>query len=165
MAKAINVTPLRPDVINYLFAASPLRFSSQNITVSVYLLGTFAAGIAGGYDYSFSNTSDPQQAARFKVRQFGFYAGDQWRLAPNFTLTYGARLDIPNFPDKPNSNPVAVANFGYATEVAPSPKMFSPRAGRFAKNLRQGKAMILVEFLEQRNDGRDVRRERRSNGN
>ena len=92
-------------------------------------LDNFAAGVAGGYDFSFSNTTDPQQAARFTVRQFGFYAGDQWRLAPNFTLTYGARLDIPNIPDKPSANPVAVANFGYATDVAPTPKMFSPRAG------------------------------------
>jgi hypothetical protein len=92
-------------------------------------LDNLAAGVASSYDYSFSNTSDPQQAARFSVRQLGFYAGDQWRLAPNFTLTYGARIDIPNFPDKPSANPVAVANFGYATDVVPSPTMFSPRAG------------------------------------
>ena len=108
-------------------------------------LDNFAAGIAGGYDFSFSNTSDPQQAARFSVRQFGFYAGDQWRLAPNFTLTYGARLDIPNFPDKPSANPVAVANFGYATDVAPAPKMFSPRAG-FNWDLANGGSTTASRF-------------------
>ncbi len=92
-------------------------------------LDNFAVGVAGGFDYSFSNTSDPQQAARFSVLQFGFYAGDQWRAANNFTLTYGFRVDLPHFPDKPTANPVAEANFGYATDVAPSPAMFSPRAG------------------------------------
>jgi hypothetical protein len=92
-------------------------------------LDNFAAGVAGAFDYSFSNTSDPRQAARFSVRQYGFYAGDQWRATPNFTLTYGFRVDLPQFPDKPGSNPAAVANFGYATDVAPSPAMYSPRAG------------------------------------
>ena len=56
-------------------------------------------------------TSDPQQAARFKVRQFGFYAGDQWRIGSNFSLTYGVRMDIPTFPDKPTANPVAECEF------------------------------------------------------
>ena len=55
------------------------------------------------------------------MRQFGFYAGDQWRVAPNLTLTYGVRVDIPRFPDKPTANPAAVANFGYATDVVPAP--------------------------------------------
>lgn len=92
-------------------------------------LDNFAAGVAGGFDYSFSNTSDPREAARFAVRQFGFYAGDQWRAASNLTLTYGFRVDMPVFPDKPGANPVALANFGYATDVAPSPAMYSPRIG------------------------------------
>jgi hypothetical protein len=89
----------------------------------------FAAGIAGSYDYSYSNTSDPLQAPNFSVRQFGFYGGDQWRLRNNLTLTYGVRFDIPRFPDKPNANPVAENTFGYATDAVPSPTMFSPRVG------------------------------------
>lgn len=89
----------------------------------------FAAGIAGSYDYSYSNTSDPLEAPNFSVRQFGFYAGDQWRLRSNLTLTYGLRFDIPRFPDKPNANPVAESTFGYATDAVPSPTMFSPRIG------------------------------------
>jgi outer membrane receptor for ferrienterochelin and colicin len=92
-------------------------------------LNNFEAGIAQQYDYSFSLTGDPQQAAEFSVNQFGFYVGDLWRVKPNFTLNYGVRLDIPSFPDKPTANPAAVANFGYATDVVPAPKMWSPRAG------------------------------------
>lgn len=92
-------------------------------------IDNFAAGIAGSYDYSFSNTGDPLQPARFAVHQFGFYAGDQWRVRDNLTMTYGFRVDIPQFPDTPNANPVAVDNFGYRTDIVPAPKMYSPRIG------------------------------------
>ena len=92
-------------------------------------LDNLQAGLAQSYDYSFSLTGNAQQAAEFSVHQFGFYAGDLWRITPQFTLNYGVRLDIPSFPDKPTANPAAVANFNYATDVVPSPKMWSPRAG------------------------------------
>jgi hypothetical protein len=92
-------------------------------------LDNLEAGLAQSFDYSFSATPDPQLAARFKVNQIGFYAGDLWRLSSRFTLNYGVRLDIPSFPDKPTANPAAVANFGHATDVVPAPKMWSPRAG------------------------------------
>ena len=96
------------------------RFSSLN---------NFEVGLAQSYDYSFSATSDRLQPARFKVNQLGFYAGDLWRMRPNLTLTLGARVDIPIFPDKPTANPAAVTNFGFRTDIAPSPLMWSPRAG------------------------------------
>jgi hypothetical protein len=92
-------------------------------------LDLFEQGFAQQFDHSFSATSDPEQAARFKVNQFGFYAGDVWRVRPNLTLNLGVRLDIPSFPDEPTANPAAVANFGFGTDVVPSPLMFSPRAG------------------------------------
>jgi hypothetical protein len=92
-------------------------------------IDNYAAGIAGGFNHNFSNTSDPLQPAKFSVRQFGVYAGDQWRVKPNLTLTYGVRFDKPNFPDTPHANPRSVALFGYATDVVPAPNMFSPRIG------------------------------------
>jgi carboxypeptidase family protein len=92
-------------------------------------LDLFEQGIAQGYDYSFSVTGDPQQSARFRVRQFGFYAGDQWRIGSNLALTYGLRVDIPTFPDKPTANPVAVSNFGYSTDEVPTGALWSPRVG------------------------------------
>src|SRR5205823_11355415 len=54
---------------------------------------------------------------------------DQWRTRPNLTVTYGVRLDAPNFPDKPRANPLTVADFGHGTDVVPAPKMWSPRVG------------------------------------
>jgi hypothetical protein len=96
------------------------RFSSLN---------NLEAGLAQSFDHSFSATVNPQQAAEFNVNQIGFYVGDLWRATPRLTLTLGARADIPMFPDTPTANPAAEAAFGFATDVVPSPVMFSPRAG------------------------------------
>ncbi|HTL42762.1 MAG TPA: TonB-dependent receptor [Vicinamibacterales bacterium] len=92
-------------------------------------LENFEAGLAQQYDHSFSATSDPNQRAAFKVRQWGFYAGDQWRLTPSLTMTYGLRVDAPRFPEKPRANPISVANFGYSTDVVPNGMEWSPRLG------------------------------------
>ena len=89
----------------------------------------FAAGLAQAYTHGFSQTSDPLQAGRFSVQQYSLYAGDQWRLHPNFTLTYGLRWDKPVFPDTPSSNPDAVNLFGHRTDIVPTPASWSPRAG------------------------------------
>ena len=86
-------------------------------------------GLAQQFDHSFSATNDPKQRAEFKVRQLGFYVGDQWRVRSNVTLTTGVRVDVPMFPDKPTANPVADSNFGYATDVVPSGMRWSPRIG------------------------------------
>lgn len=98
-------------------------------TYNFATLANLEAGFAQQYDHSLSATSDPQQRAAFKVAQWGFYAGDQWRMKPRFTLTYGVRLDAPRFPEKPRANPIAVANFGYATDVVPNQIEWSPRIG------------------------------------
>jgi hypothetical protein len=92
-------------------------------------LANFEAGLAQQYDHSFSATSDPLQRAAFKVNQWGFYAGDQWRAKSNLTVTYGIRMDAPRFPDKPHANPASVANFGFATDVVPNGLEWSPRVG------------------------------------
>ena len=88
------------------------------------------AGLAQSFSHYYSNDpTNPLLAAQFSVQQYGVYAGDQWRAASNFTVTYGARFEATHFPDVPHANPVAVADFGYRTDIVPSPKMFSPRVG------------------------------------
>jgi hypothetical protein len=90
----------------------------------------YYAASAQLYAHNFSNDpNNPLLAADFGVQQYGVYAGDLWRVKPNLTLNYGFRFDAPHFPDKPHANPVSVADFGYATDVVPAPKMFSPRVG------------------------------------
>jgi len=92
-------------------------------------LALFEQAAAQVYAHGFSATSDPMQAARFKVQHMGAYVGDQWRVAKQLTLSYGARFDFVHFPDKPRANPAAVSNFGYATDVVPNNTLFSPRIG------------------------------------
>jgi hypothetical protein len=76
------------------------------------------------------------------VRQFGFYAGDQWRAARQLTITYGIRVDLPVFPDKPTRNPFSEATFGYGTDIVPASKLWSPRVG-FNYDLRgDGKEQV-----------------------
>ena len=70
-------------------------------------IANLQAGVAQLYNRNFSNTSNPLEPAEFSVRQFGVYFGDQWRARSNLTLTYGVRLDVPNFPDTPHANPLA----------------------------------------------------------
>jgi carboxypeptidase family protein len=98
-------------------------------TYSFSSLANFQAGLAQSFDYSFSATSDPTQAAKFKVNQWGFYAGDQWRMLPKMTVTYGVRVDAPQYPDKPSTNPLAQSLFGFATDVVPNDVQWSPRVG------------------------------------
>jgi hypothetical protein len=92
-------------------------------------LDLFEQGLAQSYDYSFSLTSDPLQSAKFKVRQFGFYAGDQWRPTSRATVTVGVRADIPTFPDKPTRNPLTESSFGLSTAEVPGGVLWSPRVG------------------------------------
>ena len=89
----------------------------------------FAQGLAQSYSYSFPRTADPRQAAEFRVHQLGFYAGDQWRVRDNLTVTYGIRLDAPVFPDTPAANPLVETLYGRATDVAPATRNWSPRIG------------------------------------
>jgi hypothetical protein len=92
-------------------------------------LDLFEQGLAQSYSHSFSLTGDPLQAARFSVRQFGFYVGDQWRPRNDLTLTMGVRADIPTFPDRPTRNPLTEETVGFRTDEAPGGVLWSPRIG------------------------------------
>ena len=114
---------------NELFKFYNLFIRDNFGTYDFNSIDLFEQGRGQSYDYSFSNTSDPMQAARFSVYQLGFYAGDVWRLRSNFTVTYGLRLDVPIFPDEPLPNPTVVSLYGIATDVVPHSRTWSPRAG------------------------------------
>ena len=92
-------------------------------------LDLFEQGLAQSYSYSFSLTDEPLQAARFSVRQFGFYVGDQWRPRGDLTLTMGVRADIPTFPDRPTRNPLTEDALGLRTDEVPGGVLWSPRIG------------------------------------
>ncbi|MEZ5332175.1 MAG: TonB-dependent receptor [Thermoanaerobaculia bacterium] len=67
---------------------------------------------------------------KFDVQQYGLYAGDQWAVRDNLTLSYGLRVDIPFFPDTPTRNPFTETTFGYRTSEIPDGKqLWQPRVG------------------------------------
>ncbi len=70
------------------------------------------------------------EAQEFDVNQLGFYFGDQWAARPNLTMTFGLRLDVPYFPDKPSRNPFTEETYGFRTDSIPDgEQLWSPRFG------------------------------------
>ena len=114
---------------NELFKFYNLFIRDNFGTYDFNSIDQFAEGFAQSYDYSFSKTSDPLQAARFSVYQLGFYAGDVWRVRNRLTVTYGVRVDRPIFPDKPLPNPTVNSLYGVGTDVVPESTTWSPRVG------------------------------------
>ena len=71
----------------------------------------------------------------FWFAQLGFYAQDKWILSKNFELTYGVRVDMPVYIDKPTENTgfteyAKEKGWELATNALPATKpVFSPRVG------------------------------------
>lgn len=92
-------------------------------------LDELEAGLADSYFHTFVNAGQPR-TNKFKVNQIGFYAGDEWAAKPNFTFSYGLRIDIPKMPDKPSRNPDTEALYGLRTDSIPDGnKLVQPRIG------------------------------------
>ncbi len=92
-------------------------------------MADFERGIAQDFRWAFVN---PGQAAsqKFDVNQWGFYGGDQWAVKSNLTLTYGLRVDVPFFPDKPSYNPLTEELYGLSTSNMPDgEQLWQPRFG------------------------------------
>jgi hypothetical protein len=93
-------------------------------------LDDFKKGLANEYSITFANGDDPRRATEFSARQWGLYAGDQWRLSKNFTLTLGLRADLPEITDNPSYNPKVDQVFGIDTSEVPDDMLaISPRVG------------------------------------
>ncbi len=97
-------------------------------------LSDFAAGKPYNYQYDYSNLPGVNQPrAKWNAVQYGVYAQDEWNITSNFKLTYGLRLDIPTFPDKPLNNPAfdqTFASMGLKTDQTPkATPLLSPRLG------------------------------------
>lgn len=121
-------------------------FIRENFGSYVYTLSNFmnigtpleATSAPDEYNYSFSRediTGSKNWAPTFGAAQLGFYAQDDWSVSDLFKLTYGLRLDIPLFYDKPTANDKFNAldvaqKYGVATDQMPKTRiLFSPRLG------------------------------------
>lgn len=103
------------------------------------------------YNYSFSReeiTGSKNWAPSFSAAQIGFYVQDDWRVNNRFNLTYGLRIDLPIFLDKPGKNEKfnssAIAKqYGVATNQMPKTQiLLSPRVG-FRWNIDENKNTLL----------------------
>lgn len=115
------------------------RFASLND----FLTGAPAISYNRSYSLVDDITGDGTAAAAdFKAAQFGFYAQDEWAVNPQFTLTYGLRVDIPLITEDPKEdtyfNNTALPKMQQAYSIAQDARagkapdgqiMFSPRLG------------------------------------
>lgn len=111
----------------------------------------FLNDVVNKYYYNYSDvsiTGTSRWRANVKAGQFGFYAQDKWQPSNRFELTYGVRLDMPTFFNKPTANPdfnnsSFASKFNVKVGEVPSVKaMISPRVG-FRWNLTEDKSTVL----------------------
>lgn len=103
------------------------------------------------YNYAYSRkdiTGTTRWIPSFGAAQLGFYVQDDWKLTDLFRLTYGVRIDIPVFFDKPRANDLfnqseIAQQYGVQTQQLPSSKvLWSPRVG-FRWNLDDERLTLL----------------------
>lgn len=128
-------------------------FNSENLFLQGFY-GSYSYGAAGntntnnianfmankgltGYSAGFSTSTDPNDKApaTLHAAQFSVYGQDVWSVKPNFKLTYGLRIDLPVFFNKPAENAAFNADeafkaYDVKTQQMPkSTPLFSPRVG------------------------------------
>jgi outer membrane receptor protein involved in Fe transport len=107
---------------NFTFGGTAERYHSDNVfypgSQSVYVYNSLADFYTDANDYlaNKNRTTSPVTLGIFQVRwnnipgqekplqpldvwYGGLYAQDEWRAAPNLTLTYGVRMDVSSFGD------------------------------------------------------------------
>lgn len=92
---------------------------------------SLAQGIPSFYERAFPAPQRPEgPVADFRVRQLGFYLQDKWSPSPDLNLTFGLRLDVPLFPDRPPANSLLESELGIDNGAVPSGNaLWSPRFG------------------------------------
>lgn len=69
-------------------------------------------------------------AVRFKSAQYAAYIEDEWTYSDRLNLTFGLRVDVPTFGDKPPFNQSVLDSVGRNTQDIPSGNVqYSPRIG------------------------------------
>jgi outer membrane receptor protein involved in Fe transport len=102
-----------------------------------YKFATIAALRANNpLNYALGYSNGGPIPADFNVGQYSGYAQDSWTVTPKLSLTYGLRVDVPQFLDTPARNDTIAARFRAAgindvrTDVKPKTQLlWSPRIG------------------------------------
>lgn len=121
---------------NFIFGTHNELFDFRNLFVQ-NAFGTYEfdslddleAGTAEAFEFT-AIAPGQADAQVFDVQQIGLYAGDEWRVRPDLTLSYGLRVDIPFFPDEPSRNPFTEETYGLRTDSIPDGnELWQPRLG------------------------------------
>ncbi len=121
-----------------LFIRDNFGVYKYNSLADFLSVGTAQEALPYEYDYSYSNqqvTGSKSWAPAFSAMQLGFYVQDEWTPSNRLKLTYGLRMDIPVFPDKPstnttfNSSAIAQSNGVTNQNMPSSTPLWSPRIG------------------------------------
>lgn len=101
--------------------------------------------------YSLEKGTNNPYASNMKLGQLGIYVQDEFQVNPNFRLTYGLRVDRPNYVEQAASNP-AYAALSFLDEnnqpthyqtIFPKPSSYwSPRVG-FRWDVHGDKSLVL----------------------
>jgi hypothetical protein len=103
-------------------------------------------------NYSLIKGQEAVFGSNMKLGQFGIYVQDEYNANARFKLTYGLRVDIPNYPEPPIENPAISAlslldrdgnTVNYSTGKWPKTSLlFSPRVG-FRYDIYGNKDLII----------------------
>ena len=104
---------------------------NQNGTYRFSSLADFAAGNPRNYDYRapVPGGSYADIPAQYELTTTGVFLQDNWAATYNLSLTYGVRVDTPNFPDKPLYNANIESLYGYDNTNRPNASVIQPRFG------------------------------------
>lgn len=93
-------------------------------------IDNFDNGIANRYRKSYL-LNGGKERAEWSMLMSGLYVQDQWKIMPTLRMTFGFRVDMASFLDKPTENPTFAADFpGRSTAEVPSGQLlYSPRFG------------------------------------
>ncbi|GAA3950975.1 TonB-dependent receptor plug domain-containing protein [Chitinophaga oryziterrae] len=97
-------------------------------------LNNNAAPATYGISYS-TKGGDDNAPGKIHAAQFSVYGQDVWDVKENFKLTYGLRIDLPVFFNKPdenaafNASAIATSNNVNNTQTPKTRLMFAPRVG------------------------------------
>ena len=125
----------------FTFGTHEEIFGFENLFIRDYYgwylfnsISDFANGKPARYNYSYSNIAGVSQpVAKWNAVQYGVYAQDEWTVNPQLKLTFGLRVDVPTFPDKPLDNLTFDSTFAFmglkTNQVPKASFLFAPRLG------------------------------------
>jgi outer membrane receptor for ferrienterochelin and colicin len=110
---------------------------NQNGFYNFASIDDFASGTPSGvrnstvyaYRAPLPNGSYADIPAQFELRNTGLFVQDSWAVTYNLNVTYGVRVDTPDFPDKPVYNARIQELYGYDNTNRPNSSVVQPRFG------------------------------------